>query len=62
MRVKHAAVEAQIADWLTEGVIERCPRRSAWNMNLVAVKKPADAGSPPKFRVRIDPRPINRVT
>jgi transposase InsO family protein len=61
-RDKHAAVEAQIAEWLIEGVIERCPQSSAWNMNLVVVKKPSEAGSPPKFRVCIDPRPINRVT
>jgi hypothetical protein len=51
-----------VAEWLREGVVERCPRSSAWNMNLVVVKKPSDPNVPPKFRVCIDPRPINRVT
>jgi hypothetical protein len=60
--VKHAAIDAQVVEWLRDGVIEKCPESSPWNLNLVVVNKATDPGSPPKFRVCLDPRPINKVT
>ncbi|OBQ31770.1 MAG: hypothetical protein AN485_23215, partial [Anabaena sp. MDT14b] len=58
-RDRHEAVAAQVSEWLRDGIIEKCPWASDWNLNLVVVKKASEPGSPPKFRVCIDPRPIN---
>ncbi len=51
-----------MSEWLRDGIIEKCPWASDWNLNLVVVKKASEPGSPPKFRVCIDPRPTNAVT
>ncbi|OBQ33349.1 MAG: hypothetical protein AN485_18965 [Anabaena sp. MDT14b] len=59
---KHDAVTSQIKEWLDDGVIERCPMASPWNMGLVVVAKTTDPGAPLKYRVCIDPRPVNAVT
>jgi hypothetical protein len=62
-RHKHEPVMKQVNEWLRDGVIEECPMPSSWNMNLVVVAKAATSpDDPPKFRVCIDPRPINNLT
>jgi hypothetical protein len=59
---KHDAVTGQIKEWLDDGVIERCPMASPWNMGVVVVAKATEPGAPLKYRVCIDPRPVNAVT
>jgi hypothetical protein len=46
--VKHAAIDAEIAEWLRDGVIEKCPESSPWNPDLVVVNKATecDTGVP----------------
>jgi hypothetical protein len=61
-RIKHDAVSEQVEEWLKDGVIEKCPRPSQWNLNLVVVNKATEPGAEPKYRVCLDPRPINKVT
>ena len=59
---KHAAIDSQVEEWLTDKVIEPCVPESPWNMGLVMVKKHTPEGQPQKYRVCIDPRPANKVT
>jgi transposase InsO family protein len=61
-KFKHDAVDSQVEEWLRDGIIEKCPRSSPWNMQLVVVTKATEPGSPQKFRVCIDPRAVNALT
>ncbi len=56
---KHDAVTGQIKEWLDDGVIEKCPMASPWNMGLVVVAKATEPRAPLKYRVCIAPRPVN---
>jgi len=55
------AIREQVQKWLADGVITRAPVGCPWNHPLLAVQKKDDEGKKTKWRVCIDPRPLNSM-
>jgi hypothetical protein len=54
-------IDAQVAEWLAEGVVGPAPLDSPWNSPLLGAYTKADAAKGKKPRVCIDPRRINAM-
>jgi transposase InsO family protein len=52
-------VDAQVNQWLEDGVTTFSKPGCTWNSALLVVKKKSEEGQPPQFRVCLDPRHIN---
>jgi transposase InsO family protein len=49
----------QVDTWIKEGIIEPAPAGTSWNFSLLVVPKKDLSGKLTKYRVCIDPRPLN---
>ena len=57
-KTNHSVIDAQVNDWLKEGVIEPAPTGCCWNSSLIVIKRSLP-GNVMKLRVCLDPRHIN---
>ena len=55
----HDKVDAQIEDWLANGIITNTPQGCEWNSPLLVVGKTSSDNIHDKYRVCLDPRHIN---
>jgi hypothetical protein len=57
----HTFIHQQVQTWLEAGIIQRVSRNTAWNNPLLIVPKKDIDGSTKRWRLCIDPRPINSI-
>ena len=60
-RSLNPVVQQQVDEWLALGVIIPCPHGCPWNSPLLVVRKKDAKGEWSKYRICIDPRPINTL-